>query len=82
LQELSDSRPAHIVTADLTGNHRGARPEEDPGLLEELLVHLLDVQSLLNPAANAVADHQARELVAIDENYSLAQLFGCLTCRR
>jgi len=81
LQERSVSRPANIVTADLTGNDR-ARPEEDPGLLEEFLIHILNVQGFVNPATNATTDHQARELVAVDQHDSLAQLVGCLTCRR
>jgi hypothetical protein len=34
-------------------------------LLEELLIYLLDVQGFLNPAANAMTYHQAREVVAI-----------------
>jgi hypothetical protein len=47
-----------------------------------VFVQLLDVQGFLNPAAYAVTDHQAGELVAVYEDDSLAKLFGCLTCRR
>jgi hypothetical protein len=50
-------------------------------LLKELLIHSLDVQGFLSAAPYAVAYHQACELVAIYEHNSLAQLFGCLTCR-
>jgi hypothetical protein len=58
LQEVSDLRPANLVTADLTGNHRGARPEEDHGLFEELFIHFLHVQGFFNPARDAMTDHQ------------------------
>jgi hypothetical protein len=37
------------------------------GLFEKLLVLLLDVQSFLDAATNAVAYHQAGEPVAVDE---------------
>jgi hypothetical protein len=42
-------------------------------LLKKLFIHLLDVQSFLNLATNTVANHQAGELVAFDEQDSLAQ---------
>jgi hypothetical protein len=60
----------------------GRRKKKEFGLFEKLLVHLLDVQGFLNPAPDAVTDHQASKLVAVDEHYSFAQLVGCLTCRR
>jgi hypothetical protein len=50
-------------------------------LLKKLLIHLLHVQGFLDTATNAVTNHQARELVAVDENNPRAQLHGCLTSR-
>jgi hypothetical protein len=47
-------------------------------LVKELLIHLLYGQAFLDPAPDTVMDHQAGELLAIDEYDSLAQVFGCL----
>jgi hypothetical protein len=41
-------------------------------LVEEFLVHLFNVQGLLDPATDVVANHQACELIAIDEYNSFA----------
>jgi hypothetical protein len=41
-------------------------------LLEELFIHLFDIQGFLDPATNVVANHQAREQIAIDKYDSLA----------
>ena len=44
-------------------------------LFKELFIHLLDIQSLFDAAADAMADHQACEVVAVDEHDPFAQLF-------
>ena len=60
------------------GQFRNPRHEHrEYRLLEELFIHLLDVQSLLDAAADAVADHQAGELVAVDEHNSVASRSAC-----
>jgi nitrate/nitrite-specific signal transduction histidine kinase len=70
------------VTAELTGNHQALGQKTITNFIQKLLSHFLDVQSLLNAAPDAMTNYQARELVAVDEHDSLAQLLGCLTCRR
>lgn len=42
------------------------------GLLEELFIYLLDAQGLFDTAADAVAYHQAGELVAVDKHDAIA----------
>jgi hypothetical protein len=60
-------RPFHRLTFQ-----RSAQ-EKFTALLEELFIYLLDVQGLLHPAANAMADHHAGELIAVDEHDPLVQ---------
>jgi hypothetical protein len=40
--------------------------DQTRGLLEELFVHFLDVQGFFDTAPNAMTNHQARELLAVD----------------
>jgi hypothetical protein len=58
------------------------RPKAIAGLFKKLFIHLLDVQSFFDAAPYAVPNHQARQLVTVDENYPLAQLLRRLTCSR
>lgn len=51
---------------------------DSPTLFEELLIDLLDMQRFLDPASDIMADHQTRELVAVDENNSFAQVLSSL----
>ena len=50
-------------------------------LLEEVLIDLLDVKHLLNPAADIVADHEFGEIFPVDQDNALAEEFGGLPCR-
>ena len=50
-------------------------------LFEEILVDFLDVKGLLNPAAHVVAYHQAGQMVAIDQDDTLAQIIGCFAVK-
>jgi hypothetical protein len=64
------------------GEDSNALPKRNSRPYSKIFIRLLDVQGLLEPAADAMTDHQARELVPIDEDDAIAQLIGCLTCRR
>lgn len=44
---------------------------------EKVLVDLLDVERLLNPHADVVADHQGSELIAVYQDDALAQSVRC-----
>jgi hypothetical protein len=50
--------------------------------IKKILIQLLDVNHFLHPAANVEADHEAGQLMAVDENDALAEqvsrfLGGC-----
>lgn len=49
-----------------------------PLRLEKFLVHLPDGQGFLDAATNVVADHQAGQVRAVDEDDALAQSLGGL----
>src|SRR5690606_36555612 len=44
---------------------------------EKVLVQLLEIKRLFRPTAHAIANHQAGQLVAIDEDDPLAQVICC-----
>jgi hypothetical protein len=55
------------ATAVSSANIRTLCAREIHGLLKEIFVHLLDVESLYNPTTSAVTDHQEREVIAVDD---------------
>lgn len=54
-------------------------PGIKPLLLEEVLVHTLDVQGLFDPAANLVPDHQLGQLDTVDQHDAGAEPVGRLS---
>ena len=50
-------------------------------LLEKLFINLFDMQRVFDPAPYIVADHQARQLIAVYQHNALAQML-CSLLRR
>ena len=46
-----------------------------PPLFEKVLIDLLDVENLLNPASHVVADHEPSQVLAVDQDNPFAEEF-------
>lgn len=65
-----------VIGAGLRHGQRSGPHPVCQGLLEEVLIDLLDVEDVLHPAADRVADHQPGELLAVDQHDPLAEEVG------
>jgi hypothetical protein len=57
---------------------RGRHISSDNRLLEKVLVDFLDMKGVLNSAPDVVANHEFRQLLAVDQNDSLTEILGSL----